>query len=183
MDAEILWRKSNGTGFDVARFRGDRGIREVTGVALFVHRGRPVVLSYVVACDARGRTVRAIVEEKSGSRRRTFTLRADRSRRWTINGRRVRAVDGCEDADLSFTPATNALAISRLGLKRGEAANVRAAWLRFPDFTLHPLDQEYRRTGASTYAYRSGRFVATLRVTRSGIVSRYGARWSAIALG
>ena len=182
MDAEILWRRSNGDGFDFARFRGGGRIREVTGVSLFVHRGRPVLLSYAVQCDAEGRTVRAIVEEGAGPRRRTVILAADRARRWKLNGRRCRDVDGCDDVDLSFTPATNALAISRLGLKRGDSADVRAAWLRFPDFALLPLDQEYRRTGASTYAYRSGRFAATLRVTRAGIVSRYGARWMAIAL-
>jgi hypothetical protein len=183
MDAEILWRSSSGTGFDVARYRGKGRIRGVDGAALFVHRGRPVQLVYAIECDARGRTTRAVVEEKTGPRRRTVALRADRARRWTINGRRCRAVDGCDDVDLSFTPATNALAIARLGLKRGASAAVRAAWLRFPDFTLHALDQEYRRTGASTYAYRSGRFAATLRVTRAGIVSRYGTRWVAIALG
>jgi len=42
---------------------------------------------------------------------------------------------------------------------------VTAAWLRFPDFTIEPLKQLYRRIDVSTYWYENagGRFV-----TKSG---------------
>ena len=63
----------------------------------------------------------------------------------------------------------------RLDLAVGEQAEVRAAWLRFPSFTLEPLVQTYRRTGAHTYRYESGggRFTADLEVDDDGVVVHY----------
>ena len=41
---------------------------------------------------------------------------------------------------------------------------MRAAWLRFPEFTVEPLDQLYRRISLDTYYYESASFVAELTV-------------------
>ena len=85
-------------------------------------------------------------------------------------------MDGCIDLDLNFSPSTNLLPIRRLDLAIGTEAKVRAAWLRFPDFTLEPLDQLYRRTDLASYRYESGggTFVTELRVTEAGFVAHYG---------
>jgi hypothetical protein len=107
-------------------------------------------------------------------------IQVDRGRRWSLNGRLAREVEGCDDVDLNFSPSTNALPIRRLRLKVGGEARVRSAWLRFPQFTLEPLDQVYRRVSATRYAYRSSTgFRATLDVNRFGLVTRYGSIWKA----
>ncbi len=62
---------------------------------------------------------------------------------------------GCIDIDLGFTPATNVLPIRRLDLAPGQDGRVRSAWLSWPERRLQPLEQGYRRIGASTYAYVS----------------------------
>lgn len=81
---------------------------------------------------------------------------------------------GCIDLDLNFSPSTNLLPIRRLGLAVGQEAAARAAWLRFPSFTLEPLDQRYRRIDAATYRYESaGGFAADLAVDAAGVVTRY----------
>ena len=82
-------------------------------------------------------------------------LSVDAAGRWRLNGADCPAVEGCVDLDLNFSPSTNALPIRRLGLAVGQAAEVRAAWLRFPSFALEPLEQVYRRTGETTYRYES----------------------------
>ena len=84
-------------------------------------------------------------------------------------------MEGCDDLDLNFSPSTNALPIRRLGLAVGQAAEVRAAWLRFPSFALEPLEQVYRRTGDAIYRYESagGTFVADLEVNAAGLVIHY----------
>jgi uncharacterized protein len=58
---------------------------------------------------------------------------------------------------------------------------VRAAWLRFPSFTLEPLEQVYHRVDLATYRYESagGRFVAELQVNDSGLVTLYPNVWQA----
>src|SRR5438093_248859 len=87
-----------------------------------------------------------------------------RTGRWTPNGTECPAVAGCVDLDLNFSPSTNLLPIRRLDLPIGGRAAVRAAWLRFPGFTLEPLEQVYHRIDEGTYRYESagGSFIAEL---------------------
>jgi hypothetical protein len=75
------------------------------------------------------------------------------------------------------------LPIRRLDLAVGQAAEVRAAWLRFPGFELEPLAQVYRRVDAGTYRYESGGgpFVADLQVNAAGFVTDYPGIWQAEA--
>jgi len=108
-----------------------------------------------------------------------LTVVADR--RWRINGIECPPVTGCFDLDLDFSPSTNLLPIRRLSLTVGQRASVRAAWLRFPQFTLEPLEQLYHRIGATTYRYENarGRFVAELQVNEAGFVTHYPNIWQA----
>ena len=82
-------------------------------------------------------------------------LSVDSSGRWRLNGVEQPQVDGCIDVDLNFSPSTNLLPIRRVGLAVGERASVRAAWLRFPEFTLEPLEQIYERVGETAWRYES----------------------------
>jgi len=90
-------------------------------------------------------------------------------------------VAGSIDLDLHFSPSTNLLPIRRLNLSIGEQAQVKAAWLRFPEFTLEPLEQMYRRVDDVIYHYESagGKFVAELKVNAVGLVTLYPKVWAA----
>ena len=74
--------------------------------------------------------------------------------------------------------------VGRLALPVGGRATVRAAWLRFPSFTLEPLEQVYERLAEGRYRYESdgGSFTAEIDVDASGLPSRYGP-WAAEARG
>ena len=101
------------------------------------------------------------------------------ARVWTFNKRPCVGVHGCDDIDLSFSPATNLLPIRRTRLAVGARVAVRAAWLRFPDPTLEPLEQTYERLAESQYRYESagGAFVALLETNSVGFVTRYSDLW------
>jgi hypothetical protein len=103
----------------------------------------------------------------------------DATRRWTLSGRSCPALQGCDDIDLSFSPATNLLPIRRARLAVGARLSVRAAWLRFPALTLEPLDQTYERVSASRYRYESGggSFVAMLETNAVGFITNYPGLW------
>jgi hypothetical protein len=69
--------------------------------------------------------------------------------------------------------------IRRLSLDIGQEAKVRAAWLRFPGFTLEPLEQLYRRIDATAYHYESagGTFATELQVEDAGFITLYSDLW------
>ncbi|MGH7495124.1 MAG: putative glycolipid-binding domain-containing protein [bacterium] len=110
-------------------------------------------------------------------------LSVDSTQHWRLNGIESSPVEGC--LDLNFSPSTNLLPIRRLNLAIGQEAEVQAAWLRFPGFSLDPLKQVYRRIDATTYRYASagGKFVADLQVNGAGFVTRYPDFWQVEAIG
>ena len=141
--------------------------------------GQPCRLDYRVACDRRWRTVAAHVTGWLGQASIDVSLAADDSRAWTFNGEPCPSVLGCDDVDLSFTPATNLLPIRRLGLAAGAAATVRAAWLRIPEVALEPLEQSYRHVADSRYVYESdgGAFSTWLDTDDAGFIIHYPELW------
>lgn len=101
---------------------------------------------------------------------------------WRMNGAEVPAVQGCVDIDLSFTPSTNLLPIRRTYLATGQAVDVRAAWLRYPQMTLEPLDQTYTRIDDTHVHYSSagGAFERTLTIDDAGFPVDYPGLWRAV---
>ena len=144
--------------------------------------GHAYQLHYAVECAPDWVTRVTAVEGHVGDATLRITLSRDsHTGTWTRDGVPQPQLDGCLDVDLGFSPSTNTLPIRRLGLRPGGAAHVRAAWLRFPDFELVPLEQEYRCEDEHRYVYESagGRFRAVLEVDDAGLVRRYGDYWSA----
>jgi hypothetical protein len=82
-------------------------------------------------------------------------------------------------ADLSFTPATNLLAIRRMRPAIGQRVAVRAAWLDFPLIALQPLEQIYERLTDTSWRYESGggTFTARLETGAAGFVTEYPGLW------
>jgi hypothetical protein len=102
---------------------------------------------------------------------------------WSIEGLEIGALRGCDDVDLGFSPVTNLLPIRRLGLSIGAHARVRAAWVRFPELTVEPLEQTYARVASDRYHYESagGVFRGELAVDAFGCVVDYPGLWRAEA--
>lgn len=175
----ILWRRLDRPGHDSARLIERTAGAILEGTAVFSEAGLPCRLDYRIECDAAWRTQSAHVLGWLDATAIDFAIVADAARAWTVNGRPCPEVQGCEDVDLSFTPATNLLPIRRTGLAVGARAAVRAAWLGFPALTLEPLDQVYERVAECRYDYRSdgGAFRAILDTNRSGFVTEYSGLW------
>lgn len=188
----MLWKRLDGRGHEAARLSLDSPGRSgsadpsgwrLAGAATFAYEGDPCLLDYQISGGADWRTVAATVTGWVGSRDVAISLNRDDADRWTLNGEPCPAVTGCLDLDLNFSPATNLLPIRRLNLAIGQSAEVRAAWLRFPEFTLEPLPQVYRRLGETTYRYEAsdGAFTARLTVNVAGFVTRYPGFWNAVS--
>jgi uncharacterized protein len=175
MAISILWRRLDRPGHEACRVERRADGWGVSGSSVFGGVGGPCRLDYSIVTDAAWRTVSARVEGWSGERSIAIEIAADSRSRWSMNGEPQPAVEGCIDIDLNFSPSTNLLPIRRLALPVGKEATVRAAWLRFPSFTLEPLEQRYLRAAERAYCYESagGGFVADLEVDDFGLVTRY----------
>jgi hypothetical protein len=179
----MLWRRLDRPGHEAARLVFHAPFWQLTGTAVFVEDAAPCRLEYQVTCDPSWRTRHAQLTGWFGTRRIVHTISADARHRWRLDERECPLVEGCVDLDLSFSPATNLLPVRRLALPVGEAASVRAAWLRFPECRLEPLEQRYHRLDTERYRYESGEgrdvFHAELRVTPTGFVTEYSDLWVA----
>jgi hypothetical protein len=170
----ILWRWLDREGHEAAKLDG----RVLRGNSVLRNEDSVWALTYSIQCDDAWRTIAASVRGWSSESEIAIDL-ASNGGRWTINGKHVAAVDGCVDVDLNFSPSTNLLPIRRLNLAIGEEASVRAAWLRFPELALEPLEQSYTRVGASVYRYKSASFTADITVNEAGLVLDYGV-WKSV---
>lgn len=179
-NSAIFWRGVYLPGHEACRVFSEEERWYLDGAANFSHDQQPCRLDYLVTCDAHWTTRSARVAGRVGDKaiKIDLVVHPDRQR-WLLNGVEQPAVDGCVDVDLNFSPSTNLLPIRRLNLAIGQAAEVNAAWLRFPGFELEPLRQIYRRVDDNTYRYESndGQFTAELKVNSIGLVTSYPGIW------
>jgi uncharacterized protein len=179
----ILWRGFVLPGHEACRLFSKNSLWHVEGSAVFVHEKQPVRLNYQIICDTAWQTLSAEVEGWLGNTVIGIEIKTDPTHHWWLNGIEQPAVMSCIDLDLNFSPSTNLLPMRRLSLAIGEAADVTAAWLRFPSFKLEPLLQRYSRLEKTIYRYESagGQFVANLNVNRSDFVLDYPGLWQSEA--
>jgi hypothetical protein len=183
--APILWKRLDVPGHDAASLRLSPAGAVLSGMAVF-YEDAPTALAYSIHCDATWRPVEARIRGWHGVEAVDLRLYRRAGDVWTLNDVPCPAVPGCVDLDLSFTPATNLLAIRRLALAPGQAAELRSAWLDWPAIRLTPLLQRYRRHSSTEYGYESDqpdgtRFRSELRVQPQGWVLEYPGLWQAEA--
>ena len=175
----ILWRRIDLPGHDACILRKTETGWRLQGTALFAVDAQPCQLAYEVACDAAWHARSAAVTGWIGRRAVSLTISARSQSRWDLDGIDQPAVAGCVDLDLNFTPATNLIAIRRLALNMGEAADAPAAWLDFPEMRLARLAQRYERVSVEQYRYQAPgvHYAEILDVSGAGFVTRYPGLW------
>jgi hypothetical protein len=175
-----VWRRLDTPGHDAATLSASGDDWHLEGAAVLIDLGVACHLNYIVKLDRGWRTRSADVNGWVGPRRVDARIEVTAQGQWTVNDQVIEAVRGCIDIDFAFTPATNLLPIRRLALPVGGSSNVVAAWFRFPELDLQPLDQVYLRTGELSYEYQSrgGSFRASLSVSPEGFVIDYPGLWA-----
>ena len=173
----VTWRRSDDVEADehCTMTRRDTGIALV-GTVLGAASGIPVRTEYRVFADGAGFTSAVHVRDLRGFEQRTLTLARDAKGNWRVDEQPDRSLRGCTDVDLGCSPSTNTLPIRRLGLRVGASKTIQAAWVRFPELTVHKVAQTYTRLDEGTYRYASGTFEAELTVDDVGLVIGY-AEW------
>jgi uncharacterized protein len=181
----VAWRRSDEIDTDehCTLTVRDGGL-SLVGTVLGAEAGVPVRIEYRVLADAAGLTTATHVRDLRGFETRTLVLERDAKGNWSVDGKVVRGLKGCTDVDLGCSPSTNTLPIRRLGLGTGASKKIQAAWVRFPELTVHKAAQTYTRLDEFMYRYASGTFEAELTVDDDGLVTQY-AEWrrTGVAIG
>jgi hypothetical protein len=177
-----MWRWLRGTGLERFELVSGRTGWTLRGTILTLSGQQPVEVRYEVACDAAWRTTQTHIALFERGRERSLDLVVEDDR-WYQRGRENRAVRGCVDVDLGWSPSTNTLPIRRLKLKVGDSSGqLNMAWVRFPELEVELLPQEYRRLSKRRYRYasRRGSFTAEIQVDEAGLVVDYNGFWGRV---
>ena len=182
-ESRMRWRRIDVPGREEARIQQTVEGWRLTGELDVNEASVRAQLSYVIECEPDWRTRRAIVTGAAVEAPIRFEFAADGDGHWTLNGAPLPLVEGALDIDLGFTPATNLLPIRRLDLAVGERADVRTAWVRFPELQVETLEQSYQREAARVFRYDAlvdgERFHARLDTDEFGRVLLYEGLWEA----
>jgi hypothetical protein len=181
--SHMRWRRIDVPGREEARIEQTANGWRLTGELEVKEGSVSAQLAYLIECERDWRTRQAIVSGSASGAPIRLELGADGNGHWTLNGAPLALVEGALDIDLGFTPATNLLPIRRLDLMVGERAEVRTAWVRFPELWVEALEQSYQRDAARVFRYDAlvdgERFQARLDTDEFGRVLRYEGLWEA----
>jgi uncharacterized protein len=145
------------------------------GVVVLPVGSEPCHIAYDVMLDDHWRPRSCHVSVNLPTQVRKISLQSDHVGRWELNGEVAPHLDGCEDLDLGWTPATNTIPIRRLDLEVGGTAEINAAWIRFPELDVVASEQHYTRLAPHRWRYRSGDYNFELVTDpASGLVLAYG---------
>jgi uncharacterized protein len=183
--SSMRWRRLDAAGREEAHIEQTADGWRLAGRLEVDEAGVRAELTYVIECDRHWRTRLANVTGQGAGRPIRFEFAADGDGHWTLNGEPLPLVERALDIDLAFTPATNLLPIRRLDLAVGERADVRTAWLRFPELRVEALEQSYQREAPRIFRYDAlvdgERFQARLDTDELGRVLLYEGLWEAVS--
>jgi hypothetical protein len=179
----MRWRRLDVPGQEEARIEQTAGGWRLTGQVKAEETSIRAQLRYVIECAHDWRTQWAVVTGSASAAPIRLEFVADGAGHWRLNGVPLPLVEGALDIDLGFTPATNLLPIRRLDLAVGQRADVRTAWVRFPELRVEPLEQSYQREATRVFRYDAlvdgESFRARLDTDEFGRVLHYEGLWEA----
>ena len=168
-----IWQPDQGEGAEQFRFRTLASGYGAHGAVVATLDGAPLEAGYSVETDAAWITRRVRVDVKGGAQ---LDIVSDGAGHWRhADGAALPDLDGCIEPDISMTPFTNTLAIRRLGLKAGEAAEIKVAYVLVPELSLRAAPQRYTRLAERRWRFDGLDidFTADLTVDADGFVVEY----------
>jgi hypothetical protein len=179
----VIWRRNlDDRSFEECVIATTEDGFGIAGLVIAAQDKTPLIVHYDIDCDENWSARSVTIDQTLGGVRRRMRLERAADG-WLIDGGRDSQLDGCAEPDLGLTPSTNALAIRRLGLAIGQAAEIRCAWIKFPALSVEPSLQRYERLGERDYRYinvASG-FTARVEVDALALPVTYENIWTRIA--
>jgi hypothetical protein len=169
------WQDWSGKGIEHAVFRCADNLNSADGVVIGTADGENFAAMYQIRCNGAWTLEHASVQIVGERRQAEFA--SNGRGQWTDGlGHPLPALDGAIDIDLSASPVTNTLPIRRLNLAKGRSAEIRVAYVHFPDLAIVCDPQRYTcLEPLRRYRYESldSDFVREIEVDENGLVVTY----------
>jgi uncharacterized protein len=179
----VIWRRNlDDHSFEECVVTASPAGFGIGGHVIAAQDGAPLVVRYEIGCDDAWSARSVTIEQRLGDTQRRLRLeRAGDG--WLVDGVHDARLDRCAEPDLGLTPSTNALAVRRLGLAMGQAAEIKCAWVKFPALSVEPSLQRYQRLGDHDYRYTNvaSGFTALVAVDALALPVSYEGIWTRIA--
>lgn len=183
MDSHVFWTHVHQPGLEQLHVVEHETGVVADGLVLGIAGATPFRMRYHVRADSAW-TVQECHLQMIGEQGQTVSLSSDGMGHWIdAADTAYSALDGCLAVDISMTPFTNTLALRRLALSPGEAADILVAYITVPDLSVRPARQRYtclsRSPSGGLYRYDgldSG-LSADLAVDAQGLVVEYLGIW------
>jgi uncharacterized protein len=181
----LLWNERSEPSFEYFSLSEREEGYLLSGSVVMSLDRRPVSIRYQIVANYDWYTQHVDIVMKMGREERQLQLHVDADQRWWQGNEEIVACRGAFDVDLSFSPATNTLAMRRFALEVGESKMTTTAWVQLPDLKVEPFPQQYSRLSRDEYLFTSLKddFKAKLIVDDLGLVMDYEDLWVAIAQG
>jgi hypothetical protein len=173
-DYHLVWHCAQLASSEYCTLFDDGDGYRFVGVVVVPLADLPCRIDYTVHVDGRWRTNRVHSSVTTPRGVREFNLRS-RSGGWELDGEVAPHLEGCDDVDLGWTPATNSVPIRRMALDVGESRSITAAWVRFPEMDVVRNVQTYTRLASDRWRYQAGEYEFELVTDEpTGLVVAYG---------
>lgn len=146
----------------------------IDSVIIGSHEGRPYRIGYMLTLNKLWEVRLCAIKSIIGHNDTTLVLEK-KGGDWYLDGQLRTDFENCTDIDLSLTPLTNSLPINRLGLHKGEAAEIDVVYFDLLSGAIKPVKQQYTRLTADAYRYENvpNDFEAEIKVDAKGFVVAY----------
>lgn len=175
---DVMWVSLDERMFEHLRLEEGPAGFVADGVVIRLGEGSSHRIRYRIEGDAAWRIRRVALSRWEGPP--TVVLVSDGEGSWTDGvGEALPSLEGCRDVDVQASPFTNTLAIRRLALEVGQAAEICVAFITIPGLEVRALHQRYTRLppgpAVGTYRYESleSDFRAELPVDAYGLLLEY----------
>ena len=133
----LRWREETGPGIQHIFLRPLDGGLVADGFAI---GSDPFAARFRIEIDRAWRARRVEVALAGGE---TLLLEGDGRGCWSVGGQPAPELDGALEPDISITPFTSTFPVRRLGLVRGESAEIRTAYVDVPSLAVSADPQRY----------------------------------------
>lgn len=180
MRRDIVWERLDRPGLEHLTLEVGADDVRAESLVLLQLDGGLARLRYRLRADAGWRTRSASFQLDQGAISRSLELARDDDG-WRVDGALRPDLAGCLDIDIAATPLTNTMPIRQIDFTPDLPRRLRLVYVRVPDLTVAPMEQDYTRLDAASpprrFRYASPGFTAEIAVDTDGIVEDYPPGW------